>query len=133
MTAPVLAAARTLADVLARENAALAALDLPRATALLADKSQAFAALEREARLAGQSGALAASRDEVARLGDRLRALAEENRRLLARAIAVQERVLATVARAVPKALAATASRYGAGGGLNPSARVPPIALSARA
>lgn len=133
MTAPVLAAALTLADVLARENAALAVLDLPRATALLADKTAAFAAFEREARLVGQSGALAASRDEVARLGDRLRALAEENRRLLARAIAVQERVLATVARAVPKALAAAAPRYGAGGGLRPSVCVPPIALSARA
>lgn len=131
---PLAAAAAALADLLARENAALAALDLPRATVLLQQKSQAFAAFEREVLRARPAfDPSDAERADWRRLGDTLRGLGEENRRLLERAIAVQGRVLASIARAVPKALAGAAPRYGAGGGLRPAARVPAIALSARA
>jgi hypothetical protein len=121
-----------LADVLARENAALAALNFAEAAAMLAEKQDAatlFALAWERAR------PLAASLDTRAltALAQRLDAAAIENRRLLERGIAVQRRVLEIVARAVPRALAARASpRYGARGTTKPAARTP-LALSLRA
>ena len=129
MSPDLIDAAIRLADALVRENQALAALDLPRAASMLADKQRAadafFAA---QTLLADGTPAEpnAAARDVAARLGT----LAEENRRLLERAIAVQGRVIGTLARAVrPEALG-----YGAHGGRTTVASRPgAIALSARA
>jgi hypothetical protein len=128
MSPALIDAAVQLADALARENEALAALDLPRAAGMLADKQRAG-----DAFLAAQTllppGAPAelgvAAREVAARLGT----LAEENRRLLERAIAVQGRVIGTLARAArPETLG-----YGAHGGRADAGRPGAIALSARA
>ena len=61
----------------------------------------------------------------------RLGELAGENKRLLERAVIVQGRVIGTVVRAIPKAVGG-APRYGAGGALSETARMRPMALSAR-
>jgi hypothetical protein len=129
MNRPLIEAAVRLADVLARENAALAALDLSRAAAMLAEKQEAasgFALAWERARPAGVNGA------EILSLARRLDTAVAENRRLLERGIAVQGRVLAVVARAIPPALAAEAPRYGAGG-RQPAQPRAPLALSLRA
>ncbi len=121
-------AAARLAEVLAAENAALAALDLPRAGAMLAEKTSAadaFIAAHRAFhRSAGDAGAVAPVR---------LRALAAENQLLLERAITVQGRVIGIIARALPRALRdPAATRYGAQGRAAP-ARPAAVAVSARA
>jgi hypothetical protein len=129
MNRPLVEAAVRLADVLARENAALAALDLSRAAAMLAEKQDAasvFALAWERAHPAGANGV------EILSLARRLDTAVAENRRLLERGIAVQGRVLAVVARAVPSALAAEAPRYGAGG-RQPAPPRAPLALSLRA
>jgi hypothetical protein len=126
-------AALRLADVLDRENAALAALDLSRAASMLAEKQEAATTFT----LACQQGGLpGANAPELARLARRLDEAASRNRQLLERGIVVQGRVLAAVARAIPRALAAQAPghyapRYGASGGAS-TARMP-LALSMRA
>ena len=80
-----------LADVLARENAALRRMDLPAAVALVPQKEAALAEMTREApQAAMQSPALRT-----------LAGLAEENRVLLERAIEVQTRIVRMVARAI--------------------------------
>ena len=107
--------AAALADLLARENAALAALDFARATALLGEKQAATAAF-------------APSADDVPADVARLRGLIEENRRLLEHAIRVQGRVLGMVARA----LCSQPPCYGAGGAPVPGASVAPALVSAR-
>ena len=133
MSPALIDAAVELADALARENEALAALDLPRAAGMLADKQRAADAFL-AARALLPPGAPAephpgakdgGAREVAARLGT----LAEENRRLLERAIAVQGRVIGTLARAAPP----EASGYGAHGGRAASSRPGAIALSARA
>ncbi|HST75300.1 MAG TPA: hypothetical protein VLJ20_08010 [Acetobacteraceae bacterium] len=129
MSPALIDAAIRLADALARENQALAALDLPRAAGMLADKQRAADAfLAAQALL--QNGAPAAEPNAAAKdVAARLGTLAEENRRLLERAIAVQGRVIGTLARAVrPAALG-----YGAHGGRTVASRPGAIALSARA
>ncbi len=126
-------AALRLAAVLDRENAALTVLDLARAAAMLTEKQEAATAFT----LACQPDSLAgANASELARLARRLDEAASRNRQLLERGIAVQGRVLAAIARAVPAALAAQAPgrcspRYGASG-TAPPARMP-LALSTRA
>jgi hypothetical protein len=96
---PTDAAARLEAILLA-ENEALERHDAVTATALLDEKLAAANAL---------SGA------EISlEAGERLRALAAENRRLLERAIKVQGRIIAMVARAAQKS--PPVSRYGARG-----------------
>ena len=95
------AAVRALADVLERENAALAAMDLPMAASLLAAKNAALTALS-----AAHGGPV----PPVA-LARRQDALAQNNRRLLERAMAAQEGVIGIVARAA--AAAAAPSSYG--------------------
>ena len=87
------AAARALAAVLARENAALAALDLPAATALLEAKQAALAAF-------AAAPPPTFARAVLMPVLRELEALTAENRALLARAIAVQSRVIALVAGA---------------------------------
>jgi hypothetical protein len=127
MTETLVTAAARLAAVLARENDALAALDLPAAAGLVAEKRAATEALERS-----QAGMPAVARDPgLAAAAERLRALAEENRRLLERAIAVQGRVIGIIARAASQAVALPG--YGAGGDRTRPRQGPAMALSARA
>ncbi|MEJ0016627.1 MAG: hypothetical protein WDN25_08685 [Acetobacteraceae bacterium] len=120
MSTDMIAAGNALAATLEAENAALAVLDLPRATGLLADKRRGIEAL------AGAQG-VPARRDAAERMAHRLQALAAENKRLLERAIAAQGRVMAVVARsAAPQAAPAG---YGTARGQRPVA----FALAARA
>jgi hypothetical protein len=114
--------ASRLAAILTEENAALAALDFPRAAMLLSAKTQAAEAF-RVAQATWPDPA------EVAAL---LSELAAENRRLLQCAMDVQGRVIEIVARAIPRALQRSAPCYGAQGRL-PAPRVPPVTVSARA
>lgn len=121
MSHRLIEAATALADALDRENAALVALDLAGAAALLEAKqaaADAFAAAQTA------MSTPAPPRD----LAERLRDLADANRRLLERAIRVQGRVLAMVAQALPKP---PAPRYGATGMLAGGA-VAPVVMSAR-
>ena len=112
-----------LAKILERENTALAAMDLPAAAACLPEKT---AALTRFAEsVASEAGPW--PRD-VAPEAARLDALARENRRLLSRAMAAQERAIGIVAGAIASATAPPA--YGAAGRF--SANTGPVALSAR-
>ncbi len=118
-----IAAARALVEVLERENAALERLDMPAATALLATKRAATEALLRtRAGLRTLTPARCqAARDALARLD----AEGARNRDLLARAIRVQGRVVALLARAVPPAR----TTYGGAA----ATRSSPIAVSLRA
>ncbi len=125
MSTNLLAAAGTLADTLAEENAALAALDLPRAAAMLADKQRAAADF-----IAAQGEpVVAAQRDAAENLARRLQSLAEENRALLERAIVVQGRVIGVIARAAAPAVAP--SCYGARGGRCQASRPNAYAVAA--
>nr|WP_294514238.1 hypothetical protein [uncultured Rhodopila sp.] len=83
-----------LADVLARENAALKRMDFPAAVALVPAKEAALAELTRQA-------PPAAMRSPAIQT---LAGLAEENRVLLERAIEVQTRIVRMVARAIAPA-----------------------------
>lgn len=94
-----------LAETLAQENAALAALDLGAAAALLPAKQAAAEAF--------MQACTASSAATDAALAARLRDLAEENQRLLEHGIRVQTRVLGLVVRALP---GRAISRYGATG-----------------
>jgi hypothetical protein len=119
-------AAERLADVLARENAALAALDLRGAAGMLAEKQQAAAAFA-----AAQPGA----GNPPAELARRLRDLAQENREKLEYAINVQRRVIGIIARAIRSTTPTTrqgGTRYGATGAMM-AGRSAPVTLSARA
>jgi hypothetical protein len=127
MSIELIDAGNRLVDILMRENAALQALDLPRAAAMLAEKQQAVDAFA-AARTAAVS---AASRPLIELLAHRLQALAEENRLLLERSIAVQNRVIGVVARAASRVVAAPC--YGAGGAIACATRPTALALSARA
>lgn len=115
MNSGLIAAAVRLADVLQTENAALAALNMPAAARLLPEKlaaTDAFATAQAGAaarqRGAGRPGA------ELDSLARRLRELAAENRRLLERAMLVQGRVIATVAKAARATAERAAPTYGA-------------------
>jgi hypothetical protein len=101
-------AAVRLADILAAENVALVAMDLAGAAKLLGEKQAATANLS--AAQAATLFAPAGMKEVAGRLND----LADENRRLLERAIAVQKRVLGTVARAAQTAN--PQPQYGPGG-----------------
>ncbi|HSU04459.1 MAG TPA: hypothetical protein VLI93_02705 [Acetobacteraceae bacterium] len=123
----LLATAERLADILAAENAALAAMDLPRAAALLPAKRESAEALLAVRCIAVDATALRARIDAC---GQRLSSLAEENRRLLDRALSVQARVIGVIAR---RERARQARAYGTHGGLVAPTRPPAIAISARA
>jgi len=123
----MLEAAAALATVLAEENAALAVMDIPRANALLATK------------IAATDRLVLAMRPPVAPLpaqgraqAGQLRDLAAQNKILLERAMVAQNRVMACIARAVPKAMA-QGGPYGAGGGQSRPRNMPAVAFSARA
>ena len=93
----------TLADVLARENAALKDLDLPTAAALIPEKQAAIDAL-----------AMSPAAPPLPDRGQRLRTLVAENHALLERAIRVQTRVIEIVASAYKPA--ASTCTYGPSG-----------------
>jgi hypothetical protein len=127
MSREVITAAGVLADLLMAENAALTALDLPRAAAMLGDKQRAaagFVAVQ-------DSPIVAAHREAAERLAQHLRSLAAENRMLLERAIAVQGRVIGVIARAAASVVAP--SGYGARGRSCHTGRPAAYALAARA
>lgn len=132
----LIAAATRLADTLAQENAALAALDMPRAVAMLPAKlaaTEAFTAAQAALHAAPRRPPLSPARlREAAVLTRALVAAAHENRRLLARAIAVQGRVISIIARAA-RAAAAPPVGYGAAGTLLQTTRPAAVALTARA
>ncbi len=115
-----------LANTLARENAALDALDLSGAVAMLPDKRRALAVLT-EAKPILLRPDLRPAMEVALR---RLRDLAAENRRLLQHALTVQSRVIEIVAGALPRA--DTAGRYGAPGLRRPAPRAPAWSLVAR-
>jgi hypothetical protein len=127
MSQELIAAARLLGDMLAEENAALTALDLPRAASMLADKQRAVAGFL----AACDAKRTAALNTTIAPLVQRLQSLSEENRALLERAIAVQRRVIGIVVRAAAPRVAA--SGYSAHGTLGQNARPTAFALCARA
>lgn len=130
--ATMLDAANRLADVLERENAALAALDLAGAVAMLGAKEDAAASFAR----AWENATPPADEAEQTALGPlaaRLDAATRDNRGLLERGIEVQRRVLQVIARAIPRALLTQdAACYGAGG-VASSPGQPPLTLSLRA
>ncbi len=128
MTPELVEAATDLADMLDRENAALAALDLAAAAALAESKrrvTDSFLA----ARARAPAGPLG---QEAERIATRLRDLAAENKRLLERAMFVQGRVLATIARAIPR-VQGGAQHYRANGALVTASKAAPVAFCARA
>jgi flagellar biosynthesis/type III secretory pathway chaperone len=127
MNNDLIAAGSLLADILIEENAALVALDLPRAVAMLPDKQRIATDF-----ITAQAAPIPAAQREVAeRLGERLRTLAQDNRALLERAIAVQGRVIGVIVRAAAPAVAP--SGYGAHGKPSHAGRPVAFALSARA
>lgn len=124
MSTDLITAGGDLAELLVAENAALAALDLPRAVGMLPDKRRAA-----ENFVAAQDMPIApAQRDAAARVAHRLQALAQENKAHLTRAMAAQSRVIGMIARAAaPPPSYGGASTYGSG------ARPVAFALVARA
>ena len=133
----LLLAVERLNATLAEENAALSALDLPRAAAMLAAKrsvAEGFLAAGSALERAGIGRVTGTTRRSAEAAFSRLATLAETNRSLLQRAIDVQTRVLGTVARAVPRAALQAATGYGAHGRMaHGSGRPPAIAVCARA
>jgi hypothetical protein len=127
MTTEMIAVADRLADMLIEENAALAALDLPRAASMLADKQRAVAGflVAREARGTAMPHAM------MEPLARRLQSLSQDNRTLLERAIAVQTRVIGVIARAAVPTVAPAG--YSARGAIGHLARPTAFALFARA
>jgi hypothetical protein len=113
-----------LSDVLRAENAALRAVDIPAANNLLADKTAATEALA--AALRGKPALPASAREAVARLME----LSRENKSLLERAMAAQKRVIAVIARVVPRALG-NARPYTPSGRTPPPRNMPAIRLQA--
>lgn len=119
MNSGLIAAAIRLADVLATENAALAALNMPAAARLLPEKlaaTDAFAAVQAAAAAATKQRGARRPGAELEAVARRLRELAAENRRLLERAMLVQGRVIATVAKAARATAERASPSYGAHG-----------------
>jgi hypothetical protein len=117
-------AAEDLADALAAENAALRSVDFAGVGAMLPGKEAALAALRAAAASTEQPTAT------IRRAVLRLRAEADENRRLLQRAMRVQTRVIGVVAGAGRPREAG--GRYSRTGAYSPAPLAVP-ALSARA
>jgi hypothetical protein len=123
MTADAMQAASELAALLTQENAALRRLDFAAAVALLPAKEAACANLTPANGVPWPP--------EAASLGQRLVALAAENRALLEHAIVVQTRIVGIVAQAArPRQ---ERSSYAPGGQRARSVPAPALTLSARA
>lgn len=102
-----------LNGVLAEENALLNALDLPAAVALLDRKRNAVAALQNT--LPSWKAAADLSAEDAEKLQDSMQRLAElshENRAAIERGLALQTRLIQTIAQAVPRARAQDAPIY---------------------
>lgn len=125
-------AGQRLAEALRAENEALAALDLSRAAVLATGKIAASDAFAAAYAAQAKHGGRAAGpvRDAAAILAQRLEDLGTENRRLLERAVALQSRVIETIAGA---ALPRTQPQGYAPAGRAAPARPPALAFSARA
>lgn len=133
MIGAVLTAGTRLAEALARENEALAALALNRAATLATTKmeaSDAFAAATAAATRTGVK-AVGEERAMTAALAARLQSLGAENRKLLEDAIALQSRVIETIAGAALPRNAAPG--YGSLGRMRTHRQAPALALFARA
>jgi ABC-type transporter Mla subunit MlaD len=133
MIQALLNAGQHLAEALHAENEALARLDLSRAATLATTKLQASDAFAAAYGAATKTGSAAQGdlRDAAERLARRLRDLSEENRRLLERAIALQSRVIETIAgAAIP---ASRPTTYGGMGHRAIPRQAPSLALAARA
>lgn len=129
----VITAGTRLAEALRAENEALAALDLGRAAGLATAKMQASDAFAAATAAATRLGARAVGEERAttAELAGRLQCLGAENRKLLEHAIALQSRVIETIAgAALPRA---AAPGYGAQGLMRRLRQTPALALSARA
>ena len=131
----LLAAGGRLADALLAENEAQARLDMPGAAGLSGVKMRATDAFAASFAAASKVGARPegdAQRDGAREMAARLEALGTENKRLLQRAIAVQSRVIETIAAAaLPRAANPV---YGAAGRRPASPRqAPAMALALRA
>ncbi len=101
-------------QILAEENALLDALDLPAAGALLARKREAVRALQ-AALVSGRAATSAELSVEAERLREslqRLAVLGEANRAAIERGLALQMRLMQTIAQAVPRARASEAPVY---------------------
>ena len=128
----LLATGQRLAEALRAENEALSALDLPSAAGLATAKMQAADAFAAAFAAARKTGARAEGpeRRTAADLTDRLQHLGEENRRLLERAIAIQSRVIETIAgAALPRS---GSGAYGAAGRPAGGRQPPAIAMATR-
>ncbi|MBR0670680.1 hypothetical protein [Neoroseomonas soli] len=126
-------AGQRLAEALRAENEALAALDLPRAANLANGKIAASDAFAAAYAAQAKHGAAPEGpvREAAAILARRLEELGRENRRLLERAVALQSRVIETIAgAALPKP---GVQGYAPAGYRQGSGRAPALALSARA
>ena len=121
------AAADHLADILEQENSALRRLDLPSAAALLGAKRAALSGLEQATRADAD-----ATRDPAMReTAHHLRDVSMENKRLLERAMIVQQHVMSLLAQAA--SISAPSRGYGAAGVHVASQGGKAFALSARA
>ena len=125
ITVAAIGAAIRLAGILERENAALHALDFPAATALHDEKAGALALLSTPA----EHGPPGIDRA----LADRLKALAMDNRTLLAMALGVQGRVIEVIAGSFARHMAQSAPVYRVGAPRAVGARPTAIAVSAQA
>jgi len=101
-------------SILAEENALLDALDLPAAAALLTRKREAVRALQ-AALASGPAATSAELSAEAERLREslqRLAVLGNANRAAIERGLALQMRLMQTIAQAVPRARALEAPIY---------------------
>jgi len=133
MIQALLNAGQHLAEALRAENEALARLDLSRAVTLASAKLQASDAFSAAYGAATRTGGSFQGELRVAaeQLAGRLRDLSDENRRLLERAIALQSRVIETIAgAAIP---ASRPTTYGGIGQRVMPRQAPSLALAARA
>lgn len=134
MNPDLITAAVSLVEIIAQENDALRSFDLRHAALLTDSKARAIEAfISAQAKQDRSKTTNPTQRESVLEMAARLRDLVAENRRLLERAIGVQQRVIGVVARAAPQALAAKNSRYSPDGSLATTRRMPAVALSARA
>jgi hypothetical protein len=103
-----------LSQVLAEENALLDALDLPGAAALLLRKREAVAALQAACASGNKSTSaeLSAEAEKLRESLQRLAVLGEANRTAIERGLALQMRLIETIAQAVPRARAVEAPVY---------------------
>lgn len=132
MTPEWFAAVAGMAELLRAENAALAALDLGRAAAMQPAKSAAADRLLqcRERGRTAATGSDPSVRQQAHAALQQLRELGTENRQLLQRAILVQGRVLATIAKAARRSN--SAPRYGRAGRMVPTGQANAYTLIAR-